>query len=752
MWMPVFIVFAVLGIATILKFVASEIILGALNPLQALYPNVFDNVLFDLIRAVDYWFLGVLLFVCLVYIIVNSERPQPGMMGYAVKLKRGLIPLILILSVLNTPAPVVLGYDGYVSAAEIQYNFGVSDQYPVNFTTIYPNMYNTAALEGNTVFDSYDFVGDSGFNYTLRRWKQNLYHGGEYANEFTFYIYEHVARRDGGVLIDSYGTWTEIGSPGDYNETQDLTAFDLTCTGYDKYILGIGTPNTAPGNQYYRTYYSAGNWGGHFKVDTDPTPPTDPLTGEQNFNYYTIPMWINYDGTGTNYTTVNEYYGDQADFIARRDLLWTYPTTLPDGQTVNYNTKSIKIIYPYSESFLNLTSPTGGVPPSMLSFGIYNLTHRYLVIPNAVISTYGETYELYTESGDYQYSFSAPYYENGTQLGSNYLITAYTSLENTIQFNTTVNGTLFGSDDPVIWFSWDLGGGYTRRYYVTYETEEILVTLPESTYALYEFEIKDYTGLIGKYDAFLEAHRMINGTRYLIERMKITDAINNVPLNLVAYRTYLIKVNFDDHTVYSFGFFIPGADPSPTLAIKDIGFSQQTQITHKYIQIESTRSGVNVYTNYNDTLGQTNQVNYTITYLNGTIVYTDTSTSSNIQFNYGALEADRTYRAIIDVNHDYFGDLQEIHRLDGSITYQATPSLTAFGSFGGLNPGDLLGYIMCILVTLTGSGFNMPLALLAGLLTAGYLTRIGIASFSGATITVLITLTIIYAYTRRDQG
>jgi len=252
----------------------------------------------------------------------------------------------------------------------------------------------------------------------------------------------------------------------------------------------------------------------------------DPFVEDGSYSDRTYNIQFRGWGYKNTSTTHNQYYGTATDYVARRDVNYTFPTGVSNRQ--------IRFVYSNSEGMRNITYSNGGlwdtiVPSSEYTDETLNSTHKVVTLDNADIGSYGGDLRFFTQSHAYVYNIDGGYYENGTSYG-NVNITA-----NTISDTETVEitgETTYGSSNEVLFFSWTLSGGGTRRIYTPFQTESFNVFFPEDTYATYDFDVKDYTGkhLLGK--RYLEAYRSVNTTLELIERMQIITG-NSVPLSLV---------------------------------------------------------------------------------------------------------------------------------------------------------------------------------------------------------------------------
>ena len=487
----------------------------------------------------------------------------------------------------------------------------------------------------------------------------------------------------------------------------------------DGYVgaVDLRASTTGPGRNYFIDFDAAYAAVGQIS--------DNPLT-ETSREYSAVPgasiYHISFDGYGyyNKSTTHNQYYGNATDYIARRDTNFTFPAGT-GGQYLTF-------VYPHTESYLNITYPTGGVynqsmPAAELEFGDYNNTHRYVRLDNTDITNYGSYLRLFTESYDYQYTFSTPIYENGTTYPNNVIVTAHHATGN-VELNVTSSGYVYGTDEEPETFSWDIGGGYARYVFV-FEEETITVTIPEDTFYVYSFTIKDHTGKTGLGECFLEAYRAINGTETLIERMKIYLG-NPVPLNLVYGRTYHLRVLFADGSRYNWGYFLAGGVDEINLILKAVTFTDQAQILYNHIHVEATRTATVVTVNYLDDRDNTIWANTTIRIRNGAVVLFAARNNNSYIVNWGGADADTGYMVTVTGLHTDYGTWGRSFILDPGETFPDPPSLV--GIYGDVD-SNFIAWVITMISLLTFSVAFRARGLVATMFIASILNYIGWASW-----------------------
>ena len=348
------------------------------------------------------------------------------------------------------------------------------------------------------------------------------------------------------------------------------------------------------------------------------------------------------------------------------------------------------------------------------------------------------------------YTFHGLYYENGTAAGA-VNVTAYFPSNATDTFQVNGSKTVYYEEQPLL-FTFPVSSDI-RRIYVTEHNDTFYLFTPESSYTTYEFTIKDYTGVIGEGDSYLEALRYVNSTERLIERMKIQDTITSVPLILVVNRVYVLQVRLSDGSTYRFGYYVSGVDPTPTLSIRTISFSQAAQVTYRYVTVEATRSSdaTTITVNYQDNLDQTILVDLEIRYQNGTVAYSDNSTANPTSFVWNSAVNTTDYYAVVTITHGFFGTLTYVKPLGKQISVMAAPSAGVFGSWGLMSPGSVIPAAIIFVVAGAFSAFSVPFALFAVVVTAGIFVYLGWVSISTTLLAEAMAMAVIIGIVRASR-
>jgi len=330
---------------------------------------------------------------------------------------------------------------------------------------------------------------------------------------------------------------------------------------------------------------------------------------------------------------------------------------------------------------------------------------------------------VYGVPTDFVYQFTGTYYENGTRAWADAVSVTASVSGSTDEFLVNGTSTQYYNPEPEK-FEWDLGGGYARNIF-SFGSENFTVTIPDATFYVYQFTIKDHTGKTGLGDNYLEAYRTINGTETLIERMKIYLG-NPVPLTLVYARTYHLKILFADGSRYDWGYFVAGGTDSINLILKAVTFTDQAQILFNHIHVEVTRTATVVTVNYLDDRDNTVWANTTIRIRNGAVVLFAARTNSSYTVNWGGADADTGYTVTVAGLHTDYGTWGRSFILDPDETFPDPPSLT--GIFGDVDP-NFIPWVITMISLLTFSVAFRARGLVATMFIASILNYLGWASW-----------------------
>lgn len=334
----------------------------------------------------------------------------------------------------------------------------------------------------------------------------------------------------------------------------------------------------------------------------------------------------------------------------------------------------------------------------------------------------------YYESGDAEYVFSGHFYENGTDAGAIDVTASFPTISSQ-EFEVDGSTTMHFEEHPTL-FMFTVGS-YTRNIYGIGEDENFTLLTPYDTYAIYEFTIKDYIGKIGEGDSYLETYTTVNGTETLVERMIINDAVYTAPVTLQTGQVYHLKILWEDGTRYTWGYWVAGSDTTPTIAVRDPQFSDQIQATYKYLRVSTSRDNTTITVDYEDTLGETDNVSISIALRNGTVSHTDSSTDSDHVFNWNGANSTLDYKVTIFIQHQTFNNKTVVQYADAEADFDTFIDEEVLGSYGLLNTGNLIAFsIVAFFFGAFTFEFGSTAGIFVGLGIASALTFWGVATWS----------------------
>jgi len=620
------------------------------------------------------------------------------------------ITLLLISSLLIVDPPPMAKADGSVNAQDIWIKCD-DDAYPEGFSseddgeTSFENV-----IHGSIIVHS-DLMGlESTWDFNVTR--LNFYiQVNEATHLSTAAVYQFIASDNAGAL---YGETAEKSLSGTgWKYFYPDSPIEIPSGTAPKYWAVINADELT-GLLQLRWDYNIGPGEGLSKAQTYGTYP-NPMTGESVTTTYDY--WIRGYVTAftTNQTVFNQYYDVGNITEARRDINITFPSGISN--------REIKMSLPKNEKLLNITySNEGGWNESLSASDYtldkyYNETHMLITIPEATIASYGEDFRVFSETYDYVFTMKGLFLENGTFNGPVTVTAHYPSGSE----ERVVDGEIeLGYDEKPIQFTWSLSGGGSRRIYTYEGSYDIYVFTPDDDYAAYSFYIKDYSGSVGSGDTYLESLRVVNGTERVVERVLIWDTVNAVPLTLTIGQIYILQARLYDGTIYRFGYFTPGSDPTPTLTISGIPFSDQAHYVGEHIAVEATRpNATHIQIAYENLLEDTTDLLVEICYMNGTQVWNDTTLNDDIIFNWYGADNETDYLVNFEAYSEFYGDISYSKALAGE-----KPDIT--------EPPDLDAIL--------GSGFRLMISIfiiyMGFIIFSAYTAELGV--FSGIAITYVL--------------
>ena len=328
------------------------------------------------------------------------------------------------------------------------------------------------------------------------------------------------------------------------------------------------------------------------------TNPSDPT-----YFYGDISLTAIFTTAGVNTYYINSTSADSHSVIAQagltgvtegntQQITWTVD---PGYQVVEVNVDG----FPYA----NIASP-------------YTFTN---VVANHTLTIYTEA----TTVANYAYTFSGPYYDDGTSSGDTISATAYW-VNNVAQhfYLTEATGSItLNSNSPITTMTWNCSStlNETRRIdfqpLPTNQNFTLFITNPSSPSTIYTFPITDFYGMT---NPFLETQVSIGGTLYTTEQVN-TNNIGSPNFIMQQYQTYTLTFNCKQGS-YS-QQFTAGTTTTNTLPVL-AGAFPTTNTT--YPEADAARlSPTTIGMIYADPAISTDTVNFLITHQSGATVVID---------------------------------------------------------------------------------------------------------------------------------
>lgn len=357
----------------------------------------------------------------------------------------------------------------------------------------------------------------------------------------------------------------------------------------------------------------------------------------------------------------------------------------------------------------------------------------------------------------YHYSFYGSYDEDtgllkdASERAVN--VTAYFT-DGTPPITFEVNGSQGAPfKNPPQYFLFDLAKD--REYWISPNENGTLMYIFDCSLTTYYITFIDLSGVLGTY-SWISASRYINGTLMVVEKRK-ADVAKTVVMNLKQGQTYVIHVEAQAGTSYTFGDVAMTSDTTPELTIKGIDFPQEIILAYRYVRMYAYRSenGTHVTAMYEDTRNNTDHTDVFIKYENGTIANEGgsgyTSTSYTFQYIWTGADNETNYYIEIKCYHNEFG-LLEYRLYLPRIWSEAPFSLDVLWPSSTITTSAIIPALIILAVAGAFSTLNAQVGAFAAVVTALILTYIGWISipvgFLIVAVASAILMGIIYARRR----
>jgi len=200
---------------------------------------------------------------------------------------------------------------------------------------------------------------------------------------------------------------------------------------------------------------------------------------------------------------------------------------------------------------------------------------------------------------------------------------------------------------------------------------------------------------------------------------------------------------------YNYGWWTAGVDNAVTFRLDKLGFSQKVQMLYPYVRCEATRpNATHIRISYQDLLDSTSGVSVSIRYLNNTEVWSAFGTGNQLQFNWYEADNETDYIVYVVIDHGRLGRLNYREVLPNPPSpYPAAPSLEVFGNWP-VSASQLLGCLLLLTLAGASSFWSAPIGLALTIILAAFLTYIGWMSIPYSSLTIALSLAIIWAIGR----
>ncbi len=347
------------------------------------------------------------------------------------------------------------------------------------------------------------------------------------------------------------------------------------------------------------------------------------------------------------------------------------------------------------------------------------------------------------------YTFHGPFNEETGLKDGNITVWIYPAEATPYSF--TLDGTYgITEEQPPICFRVNIADyNYTRYYVPITPYEDIYVFKPNDPYYYYSVDLLD---LVGVQNAYLESYIALNGSTFTVERHHFI-AGNKIPYLLTWGKTYGFRI-ICTQGVYDFGYVIPTTEETLVFTLTNLNFPSD-YTSYEDISLSATRvtdTLINIL--YEDTAERTNNVDVTVYRVGPQNVWIqehEAQSSNILDITWNQAEANQDYIVEFIVDHADYGVL--------TWTFPC-PSLA-----GGGNPWDLsflgdwpidstqiIGVALTLFVFSCFTTKNAHIGVLAEIITAAFFTYIGWLAMSWTLITILFSLAVLYALSRRRRS
>ena len=361
-----------------------------------------------------------------------------------------------------------------------------------------------------------------------------------------------------------------------------------------------------------------------------------------------------------------------------------------------------------------------------------------------------------------QFQFYIKDEQTGYSLSADVNVTAYAKVGNYTSFNVTSGGLLWNATNDILYFSFDLGNGVHREYWLLDGETAGTINIygGNYTYGLsgssYTLQFYDLAGILVNYP-FVEVVSGASGAgEYLrlVERRKL-DTSTKVSAWAIHGKSYTIKV-LSNITDYIWGSLL-FADVNPIpLTIAGLNFPSSIILAYQYNRVYAERYNnySTIKVSYEDTLGDLANVTISIKFDNGTEAEgAATSYNNTVSFVYLFLTAEynESYCVRVVITHARYGVMTYVsHLFHGD--YNVSPWNFPLGSIPNMNTADIIPMITITACFLIFSAKNAYVAGFLGIAISIFMGVWGWVSIPAISILaafiVIVLLGLVYGKRR----
>lgn len=354
----------------------------------------------------------------------------------------------------------------------------------------------------------------------------------------------------------------------------------------------------------------------------------------------------------------------------------------------------------------------------------------------------------------YDYLIWLREYENGTVLSTPYSASIMLFNGTLLTETISADSTPFGTDSPIYYFTYPLGGGDFKTLF--YPPLTIIPIIPGGANDTYLFTVRDLSGYLTGKTSVLEAYRTVGGHSVVISSSAFTSTINGIPLTLTRGQTYELKLYTSTlPSRFSFGYFYASGSPlTHTLVFNYFNFTGGN--INQYLSANASRTPnfTEIDVQYqNGLIGYTFSANAILYLMNGTVVDTQSSTSDSDTFEFTGLGSTTNYYAVLSMTHSRWAGetFKKAWSFPGNQTYtNSLPDFTSLGWSGVTS--NLVSSFLLLVISGIFSFVSAPLGILVVVIFAGVFTLTGLMAIPVATLSLAFSLAMIFIIGRRVQN